>query len=164
MAVSKDWLWFQAQMKPMINASWLLRILKLRSITWSQLMIQLKLASKQKLLSFLPYPTRINGDGMLKQSSQRLTEHYNHALARLYWTKTMLRALIKPNMLNGKLQLETTAIHLLLSLSCNVSTMRWMLLRILWLILVTTRLKYRSSSTVKIRHNSTLLLQLWIQL
>ena len=87
-------------------------------------MIQLKLASKQKLLSFLPYPTRINGDGMLKQSSQRLTEHYNHALTRLYKTKTMLRALIKPNMLNGKLQLETTAIHLLLSLSSNVSTMR----------------------------------------
>ena len=164
MDVSKDWLWFQAQMKPMISASWLLRILKLRSITWSQLMIQLKLASKQKLLSFLPYPTRISGDGMLKQSSQRLTEHYNHVLARLYWTKTMLRALIKPNMLNGKLQLETTAIHLLLSLSCNVSTMRWMLLRILWLILVTTRLKYRSSSTVKIRHNLTLSLQLWIQL
>ena len=102
-------------MKPMINAKWLLQISKLKSIPWSLQMTQLKHVRQIKLQSFLPYPTHINGGGMLKQSSQRTIELYNHAPARLQSIKLMLRVLIKlsmpsviprilikPSMLNGK--------------------------------------------------------------
>ena len=83
-----------------------------------------KASNKLKLQSLMPFQTHFHGDGMLKESSQSLTELYNHARARLQQPQIVLRVLIKLNMLNGKLILETTALHLLRSLSYNVSMKR----------------------------------------